>query len=357
MSDGGNVILLRPQTPIHGGDRHTVRGILEWYRDGPLLTRKTTSRTRDNYARVCTRIIGYVDGGHLAPVPTAVDWRLLQTHMLVQSLAPTTINWHYRVIRTMLVESVGDTPHGVRLIGELAACRELVITRRPPRAPPEDCVKRIIEGGALRHQGELAWCLLLWESGLRRDEGLALRPSDFERPRALLHVRRQRHREARKQGDTHAVFLRPAVADALLWCIEHWQQMRAGAHGGPRDCHHLHRYIFPWGHTYLTGLGRRIRASLGQEADVYFPKGVLWHAFRHGGASQLARREGATPWQVQAYLGDRSLEMAGCYTRSVGAEAARGALFDGSQHDAVMHSCCECNFSENSHNSIETKGK
>ena len=332
---GADIVLLRPPQPGAGGDRHTIAGILEWYRDGPLLLRKQVKRTRQQYRSLCTRMIGLVADGHLPPVPTAVDWRLLQTHLLAEGLAPATINWCYRVTRLLIEEAAGDTLHGVRLAGELKACRPLEVPDRPPRAPPMDAVARIIESGCLRHRGERAWCLLLWEAGLRRDEALGLWPSDLERHRGKLTISRQRSRDVRKRGDWHVVYLRAPVAADLAWAIDHCVEMKARS-GPRRQQEDLSRYIFPWSHRYLDGLGRRIREALGRDVDAYFPRGTMWHGFRHGGATQIARRPGATAWDVQRYLGDRSLEMAACYAKAAGGDAARGELFAGSMHDSVI---------------------
>jgi integrase len=333
-----NVVALRPVAPREGGDRHTLAGILRWYIEGPWLMRKATEGTRKQYRQCCRRILGLIERGLLPQQPKAVHWRWLQTHLhAVEGLSPGTINWILSVVLVALTECADDSDIGVWLAGQLRACKRLPTPAPQPRSPPMDCVARVLQSGCLRHRGERAWVVLLWEAGLRRGEALGLQPQDLDRATGVLQIRRQRHRDARKRGDWHTVRLRAALCDDLAWCIDHWQDMRPpGTEAGRDACHGLHRWVFPWGDRYLAAFGRRIRAAIGPDVDRYFPRGRLWHGLRHGGATFVATRPGATPYDVQCYLGDRSPEMATCYSRAAGMRAPDGRVFDGSMHSRIV---------------------
>lgn len=196
-----------------------------------------------------------------------------------------------------------------QLVAVLAPVRPVKPPVRAPRCPPRDFVARAL--AVCRNPAEVCWCLLAGLAGLRQGELLGLRPEDWDPSTSVLRVERQRHCGHRKNRRPHAVRIdHPALRAALVWLLEHRTEaasQRARSRGGSDG------YLFPWTHGYTDGFLRRLHLELG---PGQLPRGVGWHAFRHWGASELARR-GASVWKIQAWLGDSSPDMAASYVDTV----------------------------------------
>jgi integrase len=182
-----------------------------------------------------------------------------------------------------------------------------------PRCPPDDLLELVLP--AARNPAERCLLELAGLAGLRRGELLGLRPSDWCVDTQTLMVERQRVSPTRKNRRPHVCALASApelVAD-LEWTVAHCGELKSptGWHRGRVDGH-----LFPWSLKYLDLFLDRVRAELGDKAAAYLPKGWGWHAFRHWGATRLAKN-GATPSEVQAWLGDASPELACRYISTV----------------------------------------
>lgn len=188
---------------------------------------------------------------------------------------------------------------------------------RAPRCPPRDLLARSLL--ACRSDAERLFVALAGLAGLRRGELMGLKACDFEASTSTLRVVRQRLAPHRKNHRPHAVVLdAPRIVD--LWARVASQsaggelRSRSGWHRGKSE-----GFLFPWGLRRVAGLLARLRGCLG---GGYLPKGLGWHAYRHWGASELARR-GASVWDVQRWLGDSDPTMAVLYVDLVrGASAS-----------------------------------
>jgi len=75
----------------------------------------------------------------------------------------------------------------------------------------------------------------------------------------------------------------------------------------------LRGWLFPWGEPKVAALMEKIRASLGDDADKYFPRGkTAWHALRHLAGTMTAKKT-KDPLAVKRVLGDASLHVAMMY--------------------------------------------
>lgn len=180
---------------------------------------------------------------------------------------------------------------------------------RAPRCPPSDFLVRAM--AACRNEGERCFVLLAGLAGLRKGELLGLRPADYDQRLRVLSVVRQRESSDRKNRRPHSVSVDSAVLHrSLVWAIANRQEFRAatGPRGRAGDA-----FIFPWSERYLEAFMKRLRFALGPS---YLPAKTAWHAFRHWGASELARL-GMSAWDLQAWLGDASVDVAVSYVASV----------------------------------------
>ena len=185
------------------------------------------------------------------------------------------------------------------LIWGVGALRE---PPRVPRCPPSDFMRKAMP--FCRNSLERLWLGLACLAGLRRGELLGLMPSDYERETMTLRVVRQRRSPTRKNRRPHAV---KVDAPELRLLLEQALELPRGGRYPARS------FLFPWGYNYAMSFLERLRAGLGA---AYLPKGAGWHVCRHWGATELAR-SGASIWEIMAWLGDASPEVAARYVDMV----------------------------------------
>ncbi len=238
------------------------------------------------------------------------------------------VNQHFAALRTITTKAALSTGDH-----ELATMFRLI---RPwpeavpaPRCPPADFLKRAMLAAV--DPAEQAWLMLAGLAGLRYGELLGLMPADYDRKAGVLRVLRQRRSPHRKNHRPHSVRIdATALRWALEWAIDHHQDL------GPQEPHRrrlLEPFLFPWSLPHCEKLLQRVKASFGADRDTYLPYGEGWHAFRHWGASELAR-QGKSPYELQAWLGHSDPVMASRYVDmvrgvtagSVGALAAAAGI-------------------------------
>jgi site-specific recombinase XerD len=163
-----------------------------------------------------------------------------------------------------------------------------------------------------------ALVLVLWRSGLRISEALALKPADVERlpdGRVTLHVRRG------KGGRERRVPLLGAEAAAVLgrW-LDARERLGVGA-SAPVFCT-IARPL-PGG-ALDTSWARHLLRRLGARAGV---EGARPHLFRHAFASERAH-EGRPLAALGQALGHASLATTSAYVARLTPEALHDALGD-----------------------------
>lgn len=229
---------------------------------------------------------------------------------LSRELSPAYTNFCLRVLRSV-VRTATVLTADAELAAAVLSVRPL---REPPlsrRCPPDDFRARAL--GAAKNPAERAWLRLAGEAGLRRGELMGLRPDAIDWRAGVVHVTRQRSRELRKNRRPHAVVVDRELLRDLAWTIANREQVkpRTGRFRGRSD-----GFLFPWALRFLEGFLERVRGHFGAERDQYLPKGLGWHAWRHAGATELARR-GASILEIQQWLGDADPKMACRYVADV----------------------------------------
>ena len=190
----------------------------------------------------------------------------------------------------------------------VARVRSYNLPVRGRRCPPQDFYARALE---LCHgRAEQLWVKLACRCGLRKGELLGLRPGDWQPP--VLHVVRQRTRPHRKNRRPHSVNLEaePDIIADLEWTLANAKAIQSPA---ARFAGLAGVWVFPWGKDGAQGFVDRLRRDL---PAGYLPAGTGWHACRHWGASELARR-GASVWDIQRWLGDADPGVASGYIDEV----------------------------------------
>lgn len=239
------------------------------------------------------------------------------------------LEWHRAMARTYSVSYANDCLHVLRgvsrraamvtgdtrlqaLIWGVGAIREGV---KAPRCPPRDLVR--VAMPFCRNAGERLWLLLACLAGLRRGELLGLRASDWDPETHVLRVERQRRSPQRKNRKPLAVAIdAPDVRKLLELVIDHPELARSARAAG----HPCAGYLFGWGYKYAASFLGHLRSRLGAK---YFPRGGGWHVCRHWGATELARA-GASVWDLCAWLGDSSPEVAQTYVDMVRGSSVGG---------------------------------
>lgn len=165
------------------------------------------------------------------------------------------------------------------------------------RYPAEVLTRHEIEA-LLRSCGSASWTdrrnyaliVLLWRTGLRIAEVLALRPCDVDLDRGAIRVLRGKGDRARTVG------IDPMGAEPLsMWISEHANMGRSA--GEPL-------FVTASGRPLTQGYLRRKLPELGRAAGIH--KRLHAHGLRHTHAAEL-RAEGTDIAVIQRQLGHSSL--------------------------------------------------
>lgn len=213
------------------------------------------------------------------------------------------------VLLRVVIRRAADVTGDVEALGVVAQVRPVARPVRTPRCPPDDAL--VLAIGLCRSPAERAFVALAGLAGLRCGEVMGLRPEDYDRDTHVLSVTRQRRSPVRKNRRDHFVNVDSAQLRAdLCWTLEHREEIRSrpGWHRGRSES-----FLFPWAHKRVEGLLQRLHEGLGPR---YLPRGVGWHAFRHWGATSLAK-EGASVAEIQAWLGVAESAIAATYIAMV----------------------------------------
>jgi site-specific recombinase XerD len=168
-----------------------------------------------------------------------------------------------------------------------------VLSEAEVRALMAGCSKRVPTG--VRNRALLA---LLWRSGLRISEALALKPSDFDGSAV---------RVANGKGGKYRTVGINEEASAL---VARWMEVRASRGIGGRSTVFCTLSGGPVAPRYVRNLLRRLARKAGIE------RRVNPHAFRHTLASELVA-EGVNVVQIQHVLGHASLDGTAHYLRRI----------------------------------------
>lgn len=187
----------------------------------------------------------------------------------------------------------------------------MAITNKGKKFPPEPLspteAASLIKAcgrGKTGHRNR-ALVAILWRSGLRVSEALALRPSDCDRGRGTILVRCGKGGKSRTVGADAGTFdlidrwlaVRPVEGATLLCTLQ----------GGP---------VAP---VYVRNLMRR----LGERAGIQ--KRVHPHGLRHTHACEL-RKEGVDIGVISKQLGHSSIATTHTYLNHVDATAVRDSI-------------------------------
>lgn len=157
---------------------------------------------------------------------------------------------------------------------------------------------------------------VLFFSGLRTAEALALRPADVKMNpdgTARLNVRKGKGGKQR-----HVTLATPGVPDLASW-LELRAQRVTDARTGPLFCTHASGERMTAGHALDTGYIRAMLGRLAKRADL--GKRVHPHGFRHAHATFLHHR-GVPVAAIQQQLGHSSPLTTTRYLASIGAHDA-----------------------------------
>lgn len=263
-------------------------------------------QTRSCYRSAMRRALEF-----LPARPTAADVAAWHRVTMPRRFSVVYSNLCLAVLQTVVRRTAmlsGDAELGRAVLCELPL-REPI---KAPRCPPLDCYERACT--AAKNPAEGAWLGLCFLGGLRKGELMGLRPEDWNPGMCVMSVTRQRESATRKNRRPHSVrVLDAGLVRAIEWTIAH------RAHCRPRNGWHKGRsdgFLFPWGEKAIDGLLTRVREVFGADVGRYLPHGVAWHAGRHWGASLLASR-GASPVEIQRWLGDSDPEIAMSYVAQV----------------------------------------
>jgi site-specific recombinase XerD len=170
---------------------------------------------------------------------------------------------------------------------------------------PEEVRSLLAECGSTRYPTPVrsrALILLLWRSGLRVSEALALRPQDIDLKRGTVFVRRG------KGGKARTVGLDDFAHDALALWLERRPAPRRGA---PLFCQiTIKRVGQPLSANYVRHLFKRLARKAGIEKRVH-P-----HALRHSMAVDLMQ-EGAALDVISGQLGHEHPSTTDAYLRRI----------------------------------------
>jgi integrase len=316
----------RAERAIHGTG--TLSEAWQVYNDSGCV-RRLAPKTREGYALAMRYALSMLPAR--PNVGDVEDWmvKLRDT----RGLSPVTVNAYKRSCEAVMW-AAGIRTHDHALFDAFAAAQKLREAPKERRCPPEDALAIALQ--VARNNAERAFVRLAAIAGLRLGEILGLRRDDVDAGAGVLTVTRQRNRNQRKNKNPHVVALDGVTLALVLWTAGHQAEVVDGRG------EHLRGWLFPWGKPYVAGFMGRIRAGLGDRADVYFPRGkTAWHGFRHLGATMVARDTGSAV-EVQRFLGDASPGMAMCYM----AQVRGGTSVDAGRVARALERAGQVNFSE-----------
>ncbi|MCA9277223.1 MAG: phage integrase family protein [Phycisphaerales bacterium] len=154
-----------------------------------------------------------------------------------------------------------------------------------------------------------ALLVLLWRTGLRISEALALRPCDVDLKRGAIRVLRGKGGRARTVG----------IDRIGLEVLEGWMQEHRGMGYSSGQVLFITRSGLPLSQGYL----RRRIPELARAAGIH--KRVHAHGIRHTHASEL-RAEGVDIAVIKQQLGHRSLMTTICYLDHLQPESVVGVM-------------------------------
>lgn len=248
----------------------------------------------------------------LAALPAVTTLAVMRWHRgLLARYSPSYANQALYLLRAVAkrAELVTGDRQLTAIVHQVTPTREVPVLLS---APPPDLVARALN--LCRNPAERLFVRFAGVAGLRRGEILGLRASDYDKGTRLLRVVRQRRSDKRKNRRPHVVRITAELHTDLEWTVTHYDELRART-GWFRGSSSSAGCLFPWSLRRTEGLLGRLRAGL---PPGYLPPRRGWHAFRHWGATQLAR-EGASVWTVMRWLGDSSSSMAARYVDLFGA--------------------------------------
>lgn len=167
-----------------------------------------------------------------------------------------------------------------------------------------------IGGGTALDLRNRALIALLWTTGLRISEALALMPYDVDRELQTVRVLRGKGGKARTAS----------IAKIGLTYLEKWEARRAtwckDPEHAPLFCTRAGR---PMQSSYVRVMLPRVARAAGVQRRVHA------HIFRHTFAVELAQRGVPAPY-IQRLLGHSSLGTTTAYLESLSPEAALSAV-------------------------------
>lgn len=196
------------------------------------------------------------------------------------------------------------------LLDQIKGATPVIEPPLEPRCPPSDFLLRVLP--AARNDGEEHFMVILGRTALRQGEARGLTPASFfprQGDHGYLKVTRQRDSRSRKNKIPHEIILDADLEARVRWLMQpaHRASLASGhRNGNPNG------FLFPWTDHYMEKFVGRLCEHLGEEANLYFPEGCSWHAFRHHAAAECVRHGGTTD-DVQRLLGDKSPAAAQMY--------------------------------------------
>jgi integrase/recombinase XerD len=149
--------------------------------------------------------------------------------------------------------------------------------------------------GAIRHAGYQAIAMVLYGSGLRITEALALEVTDIDGARGVLRVRHGKGNKAREAK---------LSASLYQWLREYWARQRPPA-----------PYLFASRKTGKVPRADTVRMALAHAAkQAWIKKRVTPHTLRHSFATHLLE-QGTDVRVVGALLGHASLQSTARYAK------------------------------------------
>jgi site-specific recombinase XerD len=264
-----------------------------------MMMRKLSPKTQNQYIRSVKNLTRYL--GQSPDTATAEDLRKYQLHLVDGGVSRITLNANLTALKFFFVTTL-DRADALTKISTVPIPRKL-----PVVLSLEEAARLISAAGNPKYKAALS---VAYGAGLRASEVVALKVSDIDSDRKILHVEQGKGRK-----DRYAM-LSPVLIDYLRAWWRFANKQRLMLKGG---------WLFP-GQNPINHIGTRqlSRACQAAATDAQIDKRVSMHTLRHSFATHLLEAK-VDIRVIQVLLGHKKLETTAIYA-SVATELLREVI-------------------------------
>ena len=254
-----------------------------------MAMRKLHHKTQTAYIRAVKRLTRFL--GRSPDTASAEELRRFQLHLASSGVSAITINTPIVGLR-FFFETTLERPEAMKRMSSVHVARKL-----PTVLSAEEVTRLLKAAPGIKYQAALS---VAYGAGLRAGEVVALKVTDIDKERMLIHV------EQGKGGKDRQAMLSPRLHQLLRDWWRHAHSAGAMLPGG---------WLFPSRDPVDPLSSRQLNRAIHAAADVAeIGKRISMHTLRHSFATHLLE-QGVDIRVIQVLLGHKKLETTALYSQ------------------------------------------